>query len=341
MTFNPDAPAEGDGVFGLPTSREKARVVMIPVPFEATTSYRRGTAEGPAAIRRASAQVDLFDGAFGRIYEHGLFMEDADPAIADLSHRASSLAAPIIRRGGSASGDEDVVAEIDFACGQVNEIVHRAVANVLREGKVPGVIGGEHAVSFGAIRACAERHPGLGILQIDAHMDLRPRYEGFQWSHASVLRNVMDQIPTIGGLVQVGIRDFAEGERKYAQARPERIVTFYDDDVFAEAAHGLHFGIVCDRILAALPQTVYVTFDIDGLDPSLCPHTGTPVPGGLSFREAAMLLHRLAVSGRRVVGFDLVEVCPGPGAGQIAPEWDANVGARILYKLCGAAGSAR
>lgn len=337
MTFDPDAAAARDGIFGLPTTAAEARIVLIPVPFDATTSYRSGTSQGPAAIRRASAQVDLYDLSFGRIYERGIHMLDEDEGIAELSRGARSLAAPIIERGGAGPHDARYVADIDSACSQMNVKVHRAAANVLREGKIPGVVGGEHSVSFGAILACAEHHPGIAVLQIDAHMDLRERYEGLKWSHASVLRNVMDEIRGVSNLVQVGIRDFAEGERRYAEKHAGKITTFYDDEVFAEAARGMHFGIVCDRILAALPEHIYITLDIDGLDPSLCPHTGTPVPGGLSFREVSMLLHRVASSGRRVVGFDLVEVCPGPGAGELAPDWDANVGARVLYKLCGAA----
>ncbi len=337
MTFDPDAAASGEGIFGLPTTLEEARIVLIPVPFDATTSYRGGTSQGPAAIRRASAQVDLFDLSFGRIYERGIHMIDEDEGIADLSRTTRLLAEPIIERGGAGPQDARRVADIDSACSQVNVKVHRTATGLLREGKIPGVVGGEHAVSYGAILACAEHHPGLGVIQIDAHMDLRERYEGLKWSHASVLRNVMDEVKGVSKLVQVGIRDFAEGERRYAEQHAGRITTFYDDEVFAEAARGMHFGIVCDRILAGLPEHVYITLDIDGLDPSLCPHTGTPVPGGLSFREVAMLLHRVAASGRRVVGFDLVEVCPGPGAGESAPEWDANVGARVLYKLCGAA----
>lgn len=339
MGFDPDAAATGDGIFGLPHTRDEARVALMGVPFDATTSYNAGTAAGPEAIRAASAQVDLRDRRFGQIYEAGIWMAPHDDRIERLSERVRELAAPIIEAGGAGPEDADAVSQVDSAGEQIRGLVRHFAATAMADGRIPGIVGGEHSVSLGAIEACAQTGP-IGILQIDAHMDLRRAYEGFRYSHASIMHNALELIPGVEKLVQVGIRDYSDGEFAAAEG-DDRIVTFFDDDLFDRMAGSGRklkpetWGDLCREMVERLPQRVYITVDIDGLDPSLCPNTGTPVPGGLSFREFSALLSVLAASGRTVVGFDLVEV--SPGAGRHAPEWDANVGARILYRLCGAA----
>jgi agmatinase len=340
MCFDPNAAARpGSGVFGLPFTRQEARIVLIPVPFDATTSYGGGAAGGPEAVLRASAQVDLLDHHFGRIYEQGIFMEDIHEGIAWLSRRTREAAEPVIRDGGADPADPShraALLEVDRAGERVNEFVSERVRAALSQGKTPGIIGGDHSTPFAAIAACAEAagEPGIGLLQIDAHMDLRDAYEGFAWSHASIMHNVLARVPGVKRLVQVGIRDYCDEEAEAARASGGRIVTRFDADWFARTASGETLPDLCREAVEALPRLVYISFDIDGLDPALCPHTGTPVPGGLSFNAAAMLLKTLRDSGRRVVGFDLCEVSPDP---ERDSEWDANVGARILYKLCGAA----
>jgi agmatinase len=168
------------------------------------------------------------------------------------------------------------------------------------------------------------------VRQVDAHADLRHGYEGFAYSHASIMDNVLREADGLGRLVQVGIRDLSEGEMQRA-AEDERIVLHHDLAWKKRLARGESFLSLCEEAIGALPDLVHVSFDIDGLDPKLCPHTGTPVPGGLDFHEACLLLQAVVESGRRIVGFDLTEVTPGPEG----DEWDANVGARVLYKLCG------
>jgi agmatinase len=148
--------------------------------------------------------------------------------------------------------------------------------------------------------------------------------------------NVLKTVARVTRLVQVGIRDFGEGEMDFGIEQGQRVHSFFDDQWAEEMAGGTPFLELAKRAVALLPESVYVSFDIDGLDPSLCPHTGTPVPGGLSFNQATLLLEALKQSGKRVIGFDLVEVCPG-----VVDEWDANVGARVLYKLCGVASASR
>jgi len=338
MPFDPDAPAApGSGIFGLPFTEAESRVVLIPVPWDATTSYRRGTIDGPAAILAASQQVDLLDRRFGRIYERGIHMLDESERIRALSEEVGELTRRFIDAGATAGSDSEtstLLGRVDAASEEVNEHVYARARSVLAAGKVPGVVGGEHSVPFAAIRACAEHHGSIGLLHIDAHMDLRMAFEGFVWSHASIMFNVLSRVPGVVKLVQVGIRDMGERERDFAAAQGGRVEVHYDDLWAEELANGVPFATLARRAIEALPELVYVSFDIDGLDPSNCPHTGTPVPGGLSFNHAALLLAALRESGKRVVGFDLVEVAPGAAD---APEWDANVGARLLYKLCGLA----
>ena len=347
MPFDPDAAGKpGSGIFGLTCTREESRIILTPVPFDATTSYGGGASAGPDAIRAASMQVDLYDLRLGRVYEPGIFMDDPDPRIAEASRRARALAAPIIEKGGADDSDAAALAEIDAAGALVNEITYQRTLAVLRAGKVPGLVGGDHSTPLGAIRACAEHAGPLGILHLDAHLDLRHAFEGMAWSHASIMHNVLRSVPRVVHMTQIGIRDFSEGELAAAKAAGDRVAIHFDQDWADAVARGAKYLDLVRAAFKPLPPKVYVSFDIDALDPSLCPHTGTPVPGGFSFAQAALILHELAASGRQVVGFDLVEVCPGPTApGETAvpqePEWDANVGARILYKLCGVAAANR
>ncbi|CAG1009620.1 agmatinase [Phycisphaerales bacterium] len=341
MRFDPDAAAQpGTGIFGLPFTRDEAKVVLLPVPFDATTSYRPGTADGPGAILEASMQVDLFDRRFGRTYEKGIFLERESKKVRALGREARRLAKGVIEAGGVTEGEKPpkklakALADVNAACVKANDYVYAQVSDMLEEGKVPGLIGGEHSVPFGAIEAVADHHEEIGILHLDAHLDMRKAFEGFTWSHASIMHNVLTRIEGVRKLVSFGIRDFGEREMQFADEQGARVKVFYDDAVSEQLAGGAKFRDLAAQAVEELPSHVYVSFDIDALDPSLCPHTGTPVPGGLSFNQAVLILDTLRKSGRTVVGFDLVEVAPGS---KNEPEWDANVGARVLYKLCGLA----
>ena len=333
--FNPNgASTPGSGVYGLLTPVDEAAVILVPVPFDATTSYRRGTAGGPAAILEASRQVDLFDLQTGRPYEAGIAMLPEDPQFHVWNEAARAAADPVIAEGGVWPDQPELAAcaeEVDRIGAAVNERVYQTVKAWLDRGRLVGLVGGDHSTPFGAIQAASERWPGLGVLHIDAHADLRVAYEGFTWSHASILHNVLARLPGVGALVQVGIRDLCEEEYLAIEAGQGRVWTHFDLRLAEARAGGQTWAAQVAEILRPLPDQVYITFDIDGLDPVLCPHTGTPVPGGLSFSDAVTLIQAVVQSGRRIVGFDLNEVAPGPDG----DEWDANVGARMLYKLIG------
>ncbi|MFN7439221.1 MAG: arginase family protein [Phycisphaerales bacterium] len=349
--FDPNAAAPpGAGLFGLACERASSRVVITPVQFDATTSYGGGASAGPGAVFEASMQVDLLDHQFGDVWKHGIFMAEANGKIAKLSRKARALAEPIIEAGGIDATEgkagkrlRKALTKVNAASATVNEHVYERTRDVLKEGKLPGLLGGDHSTPLGAIRACAEhlsaskggKGEGLGILHVDAHMDLRDAFEGFTYSHASVMFNVLRECKGVSKIVQVGIRDYCAAEKQVVQASKGRVSVFYDQDIADEINGGGNFLSIARRAVESLPANVYVSFDIDALEPSLCPHTGTPVPGGLAFAQAALLLKVLSDSGRRVVGFDLVEVCPSPRRDD--PPIDESVGARVLYKLCGAA----
>ncbi|MBL8695545.1 MAG: agmatinase family protein [Planctomycetes bacterium] len=330
-SFDPDGAApEGSGIFGLPYSPEDAEVVLLPVPFEATTSYGGGTSRGPSAILEASKQVDLFDIETGRPYEGGIAMLPESAKVKRWNAEGKRAARPVVRAGGAhTKALQKSAAKVNSIGDELNRWVRTETDRWLDRGKLVGIVGGDHSVPFGAIEAYAQRYPGIGILHFDAHADLREAFEGFKWSHASIFYNVAKHISEVGRIVQVGIRDVGEREVEKIRSSGGRITSFFAPDLATRRQEGETWARLCDEIVSHLPEAVYVSFDIDGLDPVLCPHTGTPVPGGLQFYEATAVLAAVVRSGRKIVGFDLNEVAPGED------EWDANVGARILYKLIG------
>jgi agmatinase len=340
MTFDPNAAASAEsGIFGLPYSVEEAKLILLPVTWEATTSYGGGTANGPDAIFRASKQIDLFDFDFGNFYEAGIAMMPPSEEVRTWNTLAKKAAKKIIDDDTSLKDHElkQALHEVNTHSLSMNHYVYTETKRLLSQGKLVGIVGGDHSVPFGAIQAFLEKYPQMGILHFDAHADLRQAFEGFEYSHASIMYNVITKT-ALPKLVQVGIRDFCEEEFNFIKEMRDRIVTFFDTALCNQKMHGKHWSHICDDIVQHLPQEVYVSFDIDGLDPRFCPHTGTPVPGGLDFSEALYLLKKVIQSGRKIVGFDLNEVSLGTNvtlASDPASEWDAIVGARLLYKLCG------
>jgi agmatinase len=322
------------GLFGIPTSLEKSRVVIIPVPWEVTTSYGGGTAQGPQAVLEASPQIDLYDLELGRAYEKGYHLlpipKDLFETNERLKPRALKIREELEEKGELSKAQAGALAEINAACAKMCAWVHGEASAALGRGQIPAVLGGDHSTPEGNIQAVSESIKGeFGILHVDAHADLRYRYQGFERSHASIMNNVMTAPWKPQKLVQVGIRDFSEDEHAMIGERSD-IVTFFDQQVKSAGFEGESWASICKRIVAELPKQVYISFDIDGLSPEFCPGTGTPVPGGLSFDQANFLICSLVKSGRTIVGFDLNEVSPVEG-----DEWDGNVGARLLYKLCG------
>ena len=332
--FDPNAAAQADsGVFGLPFSEKESALVLIPVPWEATTSYGGGTSDGPAAIYEATHQVDLFDLEVERPYEAGIFMKEESSQIRQMNEEAKSAAQKIIALGGTVKGNttlEKDLRKVNDLSEKLNSYVHEETRKILAQGKIVGIVGGDHSVPFGAFQAIAEKYKSFGILHFDAHSDTRKAYEGFENSHASIMNNTLTKIPGVSIITQVGIRDFCEEEITFCREQKNRVKIFFDSELAKRKYEGETWKKITQEIVTTLPDDVWISFDIDGLDPRFCPHTGTPVPGGLDFQEAVYIIKTLATSGRKIIGFDLNEVAPSTDEND---EWDANVGARLLYKL--------
>ncbi|NML23715.1 agmatinase family protein [Pseudoflavitalea sp. G-6-1-2] len=333
--FDPNGASNpNNNIFGLPFSEEDARLVILPIPWEVTVSYNAGTARAADHIFKASMQVDLFDADCKEAWKQGFHMRSPDRKIllkSDYLRKEAELYIDYTSKG-------EIVEKNNFMCKSLKEIneggvylnnwVYEHTRQLLQQGKLVGLLGGDHSTPLGYFKAIAEKHPDFGILQIDAHCDLRKAYENFKYSHASIMYNALTEIPALSKLVQVGVRDYCQEEWDYLQANKDRVVTFFDKDIKEKLFEGETWKKIADEIVEQLPQQVYVSFDIDGLDPKLCPNTGTPVPGGFEAAHIFYLLKRVIQSGRTIIGFDLSEV----GVGDI--EWDANVGARVLWKLC-------
>ena len=263
---------------------EEALFHIISAPFEQTVSYGGGTGRGPAAIIHASQQLETFDG-FSIPAEKGIYTHP-----------------PLDCTGSS----EEVLEEI-----------RKCTAGVAELGSIPVLLGGEHTVTFGALKALKEKHGSFGVVQFDAHADLRDTYEGSPWSHACVMHRALD----LGlALFQIGVRSMSFPE---TEVRKKHKVGFVDG--YEIGTTGLPESLLPDDF----PEKIYVTFDVDGLDPSVIPGTGTPEPGGLTWYQAMQALEKI-VAGRQVIGCDVVELAPTPG--RHVSEFAA---ARLTYNLLG------
>lgn len=334
--YNPsDVGVNNGNFFGMPFEANDSRLVLISVPWDVTSSYGSGASSAPDAIIEASTQLDFYDPFATDEWRKGIGTVPIDYSIQDESNilrEDSERIIEVLESDGDVNDNfilKHKLDRINQSSEETNEKVYTETSDWLSRGKLVGVVGGDHSTPYGYIKALAERETSFGILQFDAHCDLRVAYEGFKYSHASIMYNVMSSFKNITRLVQVGVRDYCDDEVAYA-TELNRVVMFDDLQMHAEMYGGATWASLCDRIVKELPERVYVSFDIDGLSPENCPHTGTPVAGGLSYNEAIYLLHAVTASGRTIIGFDLCEVVP-----EHAKQWDANVGARVLYKLCG------
>jgi agmatinase len=331
-SFDPNGPGNSGNLFGLPFDLETAELVIIPVPWEVTVSYTAGTSEGPNAILEASTQVDLYLKDIADAWKMGIYMMPVPDNFVNENTKYRDLASKYITwlETNEEEWDSDELKVIPTAVNEISEklniYIKSQAVRLVNQGKMVALLGGDHSTPLGLIKAMSELHDSFGILQIDAHADLRESYEDFTYSHASIMHNAM-KIKNVTKLVQVGIRDFCEDEMNYITNSKGRVKTFFDEDIKNDLHEGKSWKSICDKIIAELPPLVYISFDIDGLDPKLCPNTGTPVPGGFEFGEVVYLMKQVVKSGRKIIAFDLNEVAPGES------EWDANVGARLLYQM--------
>jgi len=323
-------------IFGLPFNEEESEIIIIPVPWDVSVSYNDGASNAPEAIKRASAQLDLYDLEYQNPWQAGIFMEEVSDYWKNENNKYRKLSKEYINYISSGKPIDDrpdmkeKLEKINKVCDKLNKWVEEKATNYLENNKIVCVLGGDHSSPLGLIRALSKKHKSFSILQIDAHADLRIAFEGFEFSHASVMNHAL-KINNIESLVQVGVRDIGHQEMTLIKNKSERIHTFFDIEIKNDLYKGGTWHNITEAIVPLLNEKVYISFDIDGLEPYLCPNTGTPVPGGLSFNEITYLLQRLLAHNKQIIGFDLCEVSPRD------KEWDANVGARVLYKLCAAA----
>lgn len=338
MTLDPSQTGSSKaGIFGLPFSSDESRVIILPVTWDVTTSYGGGAALGPGAVLKASPQIDLFDAGFRKEYLEGFHLLDRGDKLLSLNNELLPLAlhirSELEEQASLSQAGLDHQDKINQACKMMVKEVFEDSKHWLAKEKIVGVLGGDHSSPEGLIQALSEKYKGqFSILHLDAHADLRQSYQGFVHSHASIMYNVMSAAWKPNKLVQVGIRDYCEEEFDMIQSRSD-LVCFFDRDLKESQFKGLTWQQQCEKIIEKLDERVYISFDIDGLEPVFCPSTGTPVPGGLHFDQAKYLIERLAKSKKQIIGFDLCEVAPHPELK--ANEWDGNVGSRLLYQLCG------
>jgi agmatinase len=286
LPYHPQLPFTFGALEQDAESLGRAGAVILPVPFERTTSYVPGTKNGPKEIIAASSQVELYDEELGReIFDIGI-------------HTLPGMESPF-------ASTEDALAEM-----------RRVAAWLAGAGKFFVALGGEHALTAPLVAGVAGVHPGVTVLQIDAHADLRESYMGDRFSHASAMRRVLEYAPA----VQVAIRNLSAPEADAIPGLPTKV--FYDWNMRDDPAW-------MSRIVEALGDKVYITIDLDGIDPGVMPAVGTPEPGGLSWRELLTLM-KLVMTKKTVVAADVVELCPIPGL--VAPNFLA---ARLVYKLIG------
>ncbi len=323
-----------NNLFGLPSDIDNAELIILPIPWEVTVSYNAGTARCADAVLKASLQIDLYDDEYPNLWKRGIYMKPTDKKIllkSDYLRKEAELYISYISEGEALENNAFMcksLREINEGSVMLNEWVYNQTSILLQEGKLVALLGGDHSTPLGFFKAIGEKYGKFGILQIDAHADLRKAYEDFKYSHASIMYNALEENSQIEKLVQVGIRDYCDEELDYINANSSRIKTFFDKKIKNRQYEGEQWKTIVDEIVSSLPQQVFISFDIDGLDPKLCPNTGTPVFGGFEAEQIFYLFTKLVQSERKVIGFDLNEI------GISENEWDENVGARVLYKLC-------
>ena len=332
--FDPSQPGLIDeGMFGLPFTADESEIVIVAVPWEVTVSYGAGASEGPAAILEASYQIDLLYQDFPELWKLGIHLDEGPThwkAASDMHKEEAQAVIEALEKGEDPAQDvelKNVLDSINRACETLNAELEERVLGWTEKGKKVILLGGDHSTPLGYYQALATQHDDFGILHFDAHMDLRKAYEGFTYSHASIMYNAI-QLPQVSKLVQVGIRDFSETELVVVKGS-DKVQVFTDSDLKNAQFEGKTWQRQVDEIISVLPEHVAVSFDIDVLYRWYCPNTGTPVPGGLSYEQAIYLLNKLAASDKHIIGMDLVEVAPGDD------DWDGNVGARLLFHMCG------
>ncbi len=319
-------------IFGRTSNYKDSELILLAVPWSATASFGEGAHKGPEIIARASSQMDFFAPGIDDVRDQGICLLAPPDFLKTLNKQTREKALPIIALEEDAPGDFPIklIQEINQACADMVSWVYEETKKIHKAGKQFGLVGGDHSTSEGAIRYFSEIYQeDFGVLHIDAHADLRKSYQGFRHSHASVMYNIIHHSHSPSMLVQIGVRDYCK-EEYFLIKENKKIHTFFDSDIKTALFEGSTWQSLVETIIQLLPEKIYISLDVDGLQPHLFPHTGTPVPGGMDFEQTNYLLKQLIQSQKDIIGFDLVEVAAPTGKTDI---WDAQVGARLLFRL--------
>ncbi len=305
-------------VFESKSNPESARFIVVPVPFDATASYRKGSALAPYAVLEATHQVDTFDLEFPDNVKSNVYVDDPIREAYELNEIGRHLYSQ------SLSGNKRSLDALNGVCESVLSSVYSRVNYWIDQNKIPVVIGGDNSTSLGSILSHSKRFSDLSILHFDAHADLRTGFQGIKFSHAAVMSNVLSM--TKSNITQVGVRDLSEDEFHLIMNSNGRVIPFFAKDIWLSKQNE-PFEVVSDRVASTLSRNVYVCFDMDAFDISMVPNTGTPVPGGLNWWQVNSVIRSVVNSGRKIVGFDINE--------SAADGSDPILAARMLHKLCG------
>ncbi|MGH1468847.1 MAG: agmatinase family protein [Bdellovibrionales bacterium] len=329
VDFDPEGTFTNDSsVFGMPKDIN-SKLELLPVAWEPTTSFKKGTVKGPQAIFEATKQMDLYHPYFKKAYEVGISWSDDFLNLSlKLNQETSPKAEKII--ASIESGNALSSSALDFVNEKSAELNNLIYKKTLESKKVVGLVGGDHSCPFGLIKALSEKYKGdFSIVHIDAHFDFRDEYQGFTHSHASIMHNVKTKLKNPPSIYQLGIRDFCESEYKFAL---DNSTFLLDQELHGKLLKGKNFHDCLDELFKGLNKNIYISFDIDGLSPEFCPNTGTPVPGGLTYNQATYLIQYLHQKGHSLIGFDLVEVSPNEKS-SLGEGLDEVIASRLLYEL--------
>ncbi len=324
MTYNPNDAAEANGNFaGLPIHTSKTEIVYVPVPWDITASNAKGTANGPKNILDSSLQIDLYDELLPSAWEVHREFRPINEKTVQLNHELSQKLESI--QGDNHEMTESLFTRINEACAKVHTNTFELCSAVLDKGQLPFVIGGDHSSAFGNIRAVSEHYDAIDIVQIDAHLDLRKAYEGFEYSHASIFFNAMTKL-NIGQLFCVGARDFCPEEMEFGRNLGDRYHLMTAQQLFFQLLEGRDYSSIVKSFIQKLNGKVYLSLDVDALDLQYSLNTGTPVPGGLHYYHIIYLVREIVRSGRTIVGLDL---CETAGDSYV----DGFTSAKLVYAL--------
>jgi agmatinase len=333
--FDPEGTRLPSKLFGLPFTTETAEIVVIPVPWDVTSSVKSGTSMGPSAVLSASLQVELFMDRIEDAWQMGIAMLPIDQGWHDKNNEARLFTDEYFYflRGGEVRLSEKeigiIIKNINALSENINDWVFQKSDELIKSGQIPVVLGGDHSAPFGLMKAIGKKHESFGVLQIGSRANLVSDYQKFIYSHASIMYNLL-KLEQVTKLVQLGISDYGPEESKIMN-NDDRITTYFDYQLSRESFEGVTWNQQTDRIIETLPEKIYISLDINSL--ALQFSSSTDTPSWLTYHHLIYLFDKLAEAGKQIVGFDICEVSGHQG------RWHAIIGARMLYYLSNITGA--